>query len=253
MSDLETFRKETRAWLEANCPAEMRRPMQSEEETCWGGRHAVFDSDAQRLWLERMGEKGWTVPEWPREYGGGGLSREQAKILSQEMRAINARSPLSSFGIWMLGPALLKYGSEEQKRESICRKSHAARFDGARDIRNPARAPTSRRYRLAPRTRAISSSSTDRKSGLRTPTRPTGFSAWSAPIRTRPNTTASALSSSTWRAPAFRPSRSRSSPARRPSARLFSTTCSCRRRNPRRQAEQRMGHRESICSLMSAT
>jgi acyl-CoA dehydrogenase len=119
MSDLESFRKETRAWLEANCPAEMRRPMQSEEETCWGGRHAVFQSDAQRQWLERMGEKGWTVPEWPREYGGGGLSREQAKILGQTMRELGCRSPLSSFGIWMLGPALLKYGSEEQKREYL--------------------------------------------------------------------------------------------------------------------------------------
>ncbi len=119
MENLENFRKETRAWLEANCPPEMRRPTQTEEDTCWGGRHWVFQSDAQRLWLERMAKKGWTVPEWPREYGGGGLSRDEAKILRQEMRALNCRSPLDSFGIWMLGPALLKYGSEEQKREHL--------------------------------------------------------------------------------------------------------------------------------------
>ncbi|MGB0061504.1 MAG: acyl-CoA dehydrogenase family protein, partial [Candidatus Binatus sp.] len=86
MENIENFRKQTRAWLEANCPAEMRRPGQTEEDTCWGGRHAVFQSDAQRLWLERMAAKGWTVPEWPREYGGGGLSRDEAKILRQEMR-----------------------------------------------------------------------------------------------------------------------------------------------------------------------
>ena len=79
----------------------------------------IFQSDAQRQWLERMAAKGWTVPEWPREYGGGGLSRDEAKILRQEMRALNCRSPLDSFGIWMLGPALLKYGSEEQKREHL--------------------------------------------------------------------------------------------------------------------------------------
>src|SRR6266404_1648597 len=119
MSSLETFRKETRAWLEANCPAEMRRPTQTEDDTCWGGRHWVFQSEAQRQWLSRMAEKGWTVPEWPREYGGGGLSRDEAKILRQEMRALGCRSPLDSFGIWMLGPALLKYGSEEQKREHL--------------------------------------------------------------------------------------------------------------------------------------
>src|SRR6202522_2688496 len=119
MENLENFRKETRAWLEANCPAEMRRATQTEEDTCWGGRHWKFQSDAQRQWLERMAAKGWTVPEWPREYGGGGLTRDEAKILRQEMRALNCRSPLDSFGIWMLGPALLKYGSEEQKREHL--------------------------------------------------------------------------------------------------------------------------------------
>ena len=119
MDNLETFRKDTRAWLEANCPPEMRRPSQTEDDTCWGGRHAVFQSDAQRLWLERMGAKGWTVPEWPREYGGGGLTRDEAKILHQEMRALGCRQPLTSFGISMLGPALLKYGSEEQKREHL--------------------------------------------------------------------------------------------------------------------------------------
>jgi len=121
MNDLETFGEETRAWLEANCPPEMRRSSQGEEDICWGGRRWVFHSDAQRIWLERMAERGWTVPEWPREYGGGGLARDEARILRQEMRRLGCRSPLDSFGIWMLGPALLKYGSEKQKREHLPR------------------------------------------------------------------------------------------------------------------------------------
>ncbi|HYA36177.1 MAG TPA: acyl-CoA dehydrogenase family protein, partial [Candidatus Binataceae bacterium] len=115
MSDLETFRKETRAWLEANCPPEMRQPVRGEQDTCWGGRHWKFQSEAQKLWMERMAAKGWTVPQWPREYGGGGLKPDEAKILREEMRALGCRSPLDSFGIWMLGPALLRYGNEEQK------------------------------------------------------------------------------------------------------------------------------------------
>ncbi|WP_339748395.1 acyl-CoA dehydrogenase family protein [uncultured Maricaulis sp.] len=119
MPDLETFRAETCAWLEANCPAEMRRPMKDESDAVWGGRNPVFQSEAQKTWLDRMAAKGWTVPEWPTAYGGGGLSKAEAKVLREEMGRIKARSPLLSFGIWMLGPALLKYGNEEQKLEHL--------------------------------------------------------------------------------------------------------------------------------------
>ena len=115
MVDLDSFRAQTRDWLEANCPAEMRQPMRSEDDACWGGRNAVFKSEAQERWMRVMGEKGWTVPDWPVAYGGGGLSAAETKVLKEEMRRIGARNPLNSFGISMLGPALLKYGSEEQK------------------------------------------------------------------------------------------------------------------------------------------
>src|ERR1700728_3720186 len=119
MSDLDQFRRETRSWLEANCPPEMRRPMTSDEDTFWGGRNTKFSSEPQRVWFERMRDKGWTVPHWPKEYGGGGLDGEQTKILRQEMAAIGARQPLTSFGISMLGPALLKYGTDAQKKEHL--------------------------------------------------------------------------------------------------------------------------------------
>lgn len=115
MSDLDTFRTETRQWLEANCPAEMRQPATTEEDVYWGGRKAVFRSDAQKAWFEACVAKGYTVPAWPKAYGGAGLSPPEAKILREEMTRIKARPPLSSFGIWMLGPALLQFGTEEQK------------------------------------------------------------------------------------------------------------------------------------------
>lgn len=116
---LEAFRGETRAWLEAHCPPEMRQPPKSEADVCWGGKRFRFQSEAQRHWMERMGERGWTVPTWPREYGGGGLTHAQAAVLREEMARLKCRVPLQSFGIWMLGPALLKYGSEEQKRHYL--------------------------------------------------------------------------------------------------------------------------------------
>lgn len=121
---LADFRAQTRAWLQANCPAEMRKPAQGEADICWGGRAWRFQSDAQRSWLQAMASRGWTAPTWPKAYGGGGLSADEARVLKEEMAAIKARSPLESFGLWMLGPALLKFGGEEQKRAhlpKICR------------------------------------------------------------------------------------------------------------------------------------
>jgi alkylation response protein AidB-like acyl-CoA dehydrogenase len=119
VTDLDIFRSETRFWLEANCPPEMRAPVRDESDICWGGRSCDFQSEAQKIWLERMAARGWTVPDWPTEYGGGGLSPAETKVLKQEMARMGARPPLYSFGISMLGPALLKYGTEEQKKRFL--------------------------------------------------------------------------------------------------------------------------------------
>ena len=119
MSDLQVFRQETRDWLETNCPQSMRSPVRNADDACWGGRNWTFKSEEQKQWLERMAARGWTAPSWPAEYGGGGLNKAEAKILKEEMARINARSPLDSFGIWMIGPALLQFGSEELKQQHL--------------------------------------------------------------------------------------------------------------------------------------
>jgi alkylation response protein AidB-like acyl-CoA dehydrogenase len=121
MSDtgaLNEFRKETHAWLEANCPPSMRTPM-VDSERVWAARNITFPNKDARLWFERMVEKGWCVPTYPREYGGGGLSSQEADILGEEMRALHCRVPQYSFGISMVGPVLLEFGTEEQKREFL--------------------------------------------------------------------------------------------------------------------------------------
>ena len=118
-TDLTQFRTDTRAWLEANCPAEMRTPAKSEKDTVWGGRDQSSLTPAQKQWMDVMGARGWTVPDWPKEYGGGGLTPAETKILREEMRSLGCRNPLNSFGISMLGPALLKYGTEEQKKTHL--------------------------------------------------------------------------------------------------------------------------------------
>ena len=97
----------------------MRTPPPEGDDGVWGGKKTPpVDPDA-RLWLERVAERGWTAPTWPREYCGGGLSAEQARVIDQEMARLGCRRPLVSMGLWMLGPVLLKYGTEEQKREHL--------------------------------------------------------------------------------------------------------------------------------------
>jgi len=98
----------------------MRTPA-TDEEDVWGGRRAVFPSPDARRWLDVMAARGFTAPTWPREYGGGGLSPEEAAILEAEQKRLGCRPALKSFGVWMLGPVLLRYGSEAQKREHLPR------------------------------------------------------------------------------------------------------------------------------------
>ena len=116
---LDQFRIEVRDFLEENCPMSMRQPAVKESDTFFGGRNATFASKDQEKWFNVMAERGWTTPTWPKKYGGGGLSKDEGQILKQEMRAMGCRLPLLSFGIWMLGPALLQFGSEEQREKYI--------------------------------------------------------------------------------------------------------------------------------------
>ena len=119
MTALDAFRQETREWLEDNCPQSMRLPMDGEDDLVWGGRKAIYHNPESKKWLDAMGAKGWTAPLWPKDYGGGGLNKDEAKILNDEMRSMGARPPLLSFGIWMLGPVLLEFGNEEQKKKFL--------------------------------------------------------------------------------------------------------------------------------------
>ena len=122
-SELSAFREEIAVWLRDNCPESQRQPIVREEQI-WGGRRRQFPSEDAKAWFEACRDRGFTAPEWPAEYGGGGLNAEQAKVLSQEMNRLGCRPPLYCQGLWMLGPALLVYGNEEQKKQhltAICR------------------------------------------------------------------------------------------------------------------------------------
>ncbi|MEX8194331.1 acyl-CoA dehydrogenase family protein [Comamonas guangdongensis] len=118
MTELETFKQEVAQWLEQNCPASMRRPIVA-EEMVWGSSKLQFLNEDQKLWFERMRDRGWFAPAWPREYGGGGLSPKEARVLETEMARLGCRQPQYNLGVWMLGPVLVEVGTHEQKLEHL--------------------------------------------------------------------------------------------------------------------------------------
>jgi len=114
MSALTEFRHEIAAWLQDNCPPGARGP----GPVANGSSKVTLEPDLQR-WLERCAERGFTAPTWPTQYGGGGLSAQQARVLYEEMGAIRARSPLMGMGLSMIGPTLLEFGTDAQKARHL--------------------------------------------------------------------------------------------------------------------------------------
>ena len=112
---LAAFRKDIAAWIEEACPASLRGRALGEDSIVWGGKRWAFAHADQKDWFDAAVAKGMTAPMWPTEVGGAGLTRPEEKIYREEMARLNAPPPLESFGLWMLGPALLHFGTPEQK------------------------------------------------------------------------------------------------------------------------------------------
>jgi len=123
MSILKEFREETRDWLKTNCPDGAKGP----GYIPIGSKSVELDSDV-RLWLERMVEKGWTVPTWPKEFGGANLNNDEYRVLIDELKRINARPPLTGRGVNYIGPTILELGTEDQKARwlPVCARGEGA-------------------------------------------------------------------------------------------------------------------------------
>ena len=115
-AELEAFRAEAREWLEANFPKSLTEDPNAPVVIIPG---AASDNPDAKTWLKRMGEKGWGAPTWPKQYGGGGLTAGEARVLQQEMSRIGAYNPIVGMGTSMFGPTLLEYGTEDQKQRHI--------------------------------------------------------------------------------------------------------------------------------------
>ncbi len=118
MSDLSAFREEAEAFMKAAAPAALVGARKGRFDGFWGGRvHA--GSDAELAWRDAMVEKGWTAPTWPKAYGGGGLAKDEARIIEQLLEELQLPPPVVGFGLAMIGPTLLDYGTEAQKSQHL--------------------------------------------------------------------------------------------------------------------------------------
>ena len=114
-SDRDAFRQEVRAWLEANCPPSCRGPMAVANRVTVGSTRR-FPTPDTALWHQRMMSRGWCAPEYPKQYGGGGLSAAQAATLREEMRRLACWEPQHGTGLTVLGPVLTACASEAQRQ-----------------------------------------------------------------------------------------------------------------------------------------
>ena len=112
---IDAFRQKARDWLAANFP----RSLANQPMTLSSLESPGEVSPDEAAWTKAMGDKGWGVPTWPKQYGGGGLSRTETRVLQEEMQKVGAWNPIGGMGVMMFGPTLLEYGTEAQKHEHI--------------------------------------------------------------------------------------------------------------------------------------
>ncbi|TMG64486.1 MAG: hypothetical protein E6H81_15615, partial [Chloroflexi bacterium] len=99
----ETFRARVRGWLAENLP-ETGSPR---------------DLAAMRAWQRKLHAAGFLGAAWPKEYGGAGLSPMEQAILNEELTRVRAPQVVNAMAIWWVGPAIIRYGTDAQKRRFI--------------------------------------------------------------------------------------------------------------------------------------
>ncbi len=109
--EAETFRGEIRAWLETNLPVG------------WTDDDFEMDDEEREAfvveWTQKLFQGGWICASWPKEYGGKGLSTMESVVLSEEFARVGAPMRGDFFGDTLVGPTILQWGTEEQKKEFL--------------------------------------------------------------------------------------------------------------------------------------
>lgn len=105
----ESFRQEVRDWVKEAMPPHFRAKADTYDH---------FNPDEMREWHRILYRRGWVAPHWPKEHGGAGFDAAQRFILSEELELAGA-PPLSPFGLYMVGPLIMRFGTEEQRQRFL--------------------------------------------------------------------------------------------------------------------------------------
>ena len=125
---IDDFRLEVSTWLEENFPKSLNGKASELSLGKNVSGKLVEDSDT---WRKNLAAQGWGTPTWPLEYGGAGLSQKHAQIINEEMHKRGAFNPipmLAGMGVTMVGPTILEYGTEAQKRRHLPRMASGEIF-----------------------------------------------------------------------------------------------------------------------------
>ena len=110
-----TSTEELTRWIETHCPKELLGGTFAYS----GGSHQAISDPAFQSWFDACREKGFTVPDWPVEYGGAGFDKQQVATLNEAFRKTGAPVPLFGHGKETLGPMLLELGTNDQKSRHL--------------------------------------------------------------------------------------------------------------------------------------
>ncbi len=119
MVDRADFRAEMDAFIEAQAPTSLRGTRQGAFDGYWGGRNWTHANGDYLVWRDRCLAQGLTAPTWPKAYGGGELTADQYVAWDEALIAAKMPPPVVGFGLTMIGPTLLHYGSEQQKNTHL--------------------------------------------------------------------------------------------------------------------------------------
>ncbi|HKE14372.1 MAG TPA: acyl-CoA dehydrogenase family protein [Kofleriaceae bacterium] len=105
----ESFRREVRSWIQEALPADLRAKSEVD---------ANFEMEEVMRWHRILFQRGWVAPHWPAEHGGPGLDPTRRFILTEELE-LAGTPPLSPFGLGMVGPLLIQFGTPAQKQRFL--------------------------------------------------------------------------------------------------------------------------------------
>jgi alkylation response protein AidB-like acyl-CoA dehydrogenase len=114
--DEAAFREDIRAFITQNLPEQRRHDEVMAEE--YGPPRDPERAAFVETWKKALAGRGWIAPHWPKEYGGGGMSVTEQFIFNEEMAGVRAPT-FGGFGVTMIGPVLIMYGTDEQKNEHL--------------------------------------------------------------------------------------------------------------------------------------